>query len=111
VVTYRCTPNRSKPVTSSSVGLSSPSSLESWPSGVLLFGELPARGVPDVPPTALVSWARWRGNVGDLKRTWLESGPADVERDSGVGRRIVNETVGVDMVVNAVDVNVCTNEF
>ena len=48
--------------------------------------------------------------MGDLKRTWLGSGPADVERDSGVGRRIVNETVGVDMVVNTVNVSVCKNE-
>ena len=54
-VTHHCTPNRSKPVTSSSVGLSSSSSLEFGLSGAHLFGELPARGVPGVLPSALFS--------------------------------------------------------
>ena len=100
--THRCTPNRSKPVTSSSVGRSSSSSLELGLLCALLPGETPVRGLPSVLLLAPFWCARWRGRAGNLKRVSSESGPADVARDSGLGRRTVNDTfptVGVDMVV------------
>ena len=55
----------------------------------------PASGLPVADLSPLI----WRGSAGILN--WpSDSGPEDGGRDSGVGRRTVNETLdGVDMVV------------
>lgn len=48
-----------------------------------------------------------------MKDKLSESGPDDVALDSGLGRRIVNETFGVvdDMVVAITDVVVTTHMY
>jgi len=98
-VTHRCTPNWSKPVKSSSWGsVSSSSSLDPvvWEyERARRLGEagtLRASGLPGVDGREDV---RWRGRAGTLKDDSSESVPVEAARDSGVGRRIVKETLEV----------------
>lgn len=53
---------------------------------------LRARGLPGVESLEFV---RWRGKEGTLKLS--DSAPDEAARETGLGRRIVKETLGVDV--------------
>lgn len=94
----------SKAVTSSSCVPSSSSSLESG-SLYLAGGDevrLRLRGLAGAE-----SWVRWRGRAGTLKPEESDSGPEEASRDTGVGLRIVKETL--DMVNHKVAFESNTN--
>ena len=105
--THRWTPNWSNPVTSSSSVPSAPSSSELSCSSYALLrcedgGALVreggrARGL--LAPFVLAS-VTFLGSAGILSEDESESAPDDPPRDTGVGRRMVNETLFFSSATN-----------